>query len=100
MTLADITLPIPYEQARQYGLVFPAALAARLAEVQAQYGDPRTVPNPAALADGRYLLYGDCLTECVPGGILWAGFQHLDPSRFSEIEVLPIAEAEALLPSE
>ncbi len=98
MTLADVTLPLPYEQARQCALVFSAELASRLLEVQQEHGSPIHRASPARLADGRYLLYGDCLTECVPGGILWAGFSHLDPSRFAEIEVLPIADAEALLP--
>jgi hypothetical protein len=98
MTLADLTLPLPYEQARQYALIFSSELAARLLEVQQEHGSPIHRASPAMLADGRYLLYGDCLTECVPGGILWGGFSRLDAGRFGEIEVMPVAEAESLLP--
>ena len=44
------------------------------------------------------MLTADILTECVPGGLIYGGFSHLDSSRFDEIEVLPISDAVALLP--
>lgn len=97
MTLADLTLPVPYEQARLYGLVFAADLAERLAEVQAATPS-RFVAQPVALSDGRYLLCGDLLSEVGPGGLYAAGFSQLDAARFSEIEVMPLADAVALLP--
>lgn len=100
MTLADIELPVTYEWGIANALVFAADLAARLAEVQAEYGDPRHVPSPRLLTDGRYMLTADILTECVPGGLIYGGFSELDASRFNEIEVLPIEDATALLPSE
>jgi hypothetical protein len=98
MTLSDITLPVAYEWGVSNALVFADDLAVRLAEVQAEHGDPRHVPSPRLLADGRYMLTADILTECVPGGLIYGGFSHLDASRFDEIEVLPIADAIALLP--
>lgn len=98
MTLSDIKLPVRYDWARTNALVFHASLAQRLAEVQAQHGDPRHVPNPRRLTDGRFMLSGDILTECLPGGLVYGGFSHLDAARFDEIEVLPMAEALALLP--
>ena len=101
MTLADLlpSLPLPYGEARQYGLVFQADLAARLAEVQA--GEPskfRAVPVP--LIDGRFLVCGDLLSEVGPGGLYAEGFAKLDAGRFDEIEVMAWADALALLPSE
>lgn len=98
MTLADITLPVTYEWGRDRALLFDAALAQRLAEVQAEHGDPRHVPSPILLQDGRFMLPADILTECVPGGLVYGGFSHLDAGRFSEIEVVPMADAIALLP--
>jgi hypothetical protein len=98
MTLADITLPVSYEWGVAHALVFDVSLAQRLAEVQAQHGDPRHVPAPRTLTDGRYMLTADILTECVPGGLVYGGFSQLDAGRFDEIEVLPLAEALALLP--
>lgn len=98
MTLADITLPVSYEWGIANALVFADDLAVRLAEVQAEHGDPRHVPSPRLLTDGRYMLTADILTECVPGGLIYGGFSHLDASRFDEIEVMPIADAIALLP--
>jgi len=98
MTLSDITLPVTYEWGIAHALVFAEDLAVRLAEVQAEHGDPRHVPSPRLLTDGRYMLTADILTECVPGGLIYGGFSHLDASRFDEIEVLPIADAIALLP--
>lgn len=97
MTLADLSLPVPYEQACLYGLVFAADLAERLAEVQAATPS-RFVAQPVALSDGRYFLCGDLLSEVGPGGLYAAGFSQLDAARFSEIEVLPLADAVALLP--
>ena len=98
MTLADITLPVTYEWGASHALVFAEDLAVRLSEVQAEHGDPRHVPSPLLLTDGRYMLTADILTECVPGGLIYGGFSNLDASRFDEIEVLPIADAVALLP--
>ena len=98
MTLSDITLPVAYEWGVSNALVFADDLTVRLAEVQAEYGDPRHVPSPRLLTDGRYMLTADILTECVPGGLVYGGFSHLDASRFDEIEVMPIEDAIALLP--
>jgi hypothetical protein len=100
MTLADITLPVTYEWGQAHALLFDATLAQRLGEVQAQHGDPRHVPAPRTLTDGRWMLRGDILTECLPGGLVYGGFSQLDAARFDEIEVVPLADALALLPAE
>jgi hypothetical protein len=100
MTLADITLPVSYEWGVAHALVFGVALAQRLGEVQAQHGDPRHVPAPRTLTDGRFMLTADILTECLPGGLVYGGFSQLDAGRFDEIEVVPLADALALLPGE
>lgn len=99
MTLADLMgqLPLSYEEGRTYGLVFDTALATRLAEVQAQHPSQH-VAQPVELVDGRWLLCGDLLSEVGPGGLYAGGFSHLDPERFSEIEVLPWDEAVAMIP--
>jgi len=100
MTLSNITLPVTYEWGVAHALVFDVALAQRLGEVQAQHGDPRHVPAPRTLTDGRFVLTADILTECVPGGLVYGGFSQLDAGRFDEIEVVPLADALALLPPE
>jgi hypothetical protein len=100
MTLADLALPISYADAVQLALVFDAVLAQRLAEVQRQHGDPRHVPAPRLLTDGRWMLTADILTECSPGGLVYGGFSQLDAARFGEIAVVPMADALALLPAE
>lgn len=48
-------LPLPYETARTYGLAFGPAIAARLAEVQAERPSQH-VAMPVATDDGRFLL--------------------------------------------
>jgi hypothetical protein len=98
MTLANLTFPVTYEWGVAHALLFDAALAQRLAEVQSQHGDPRHVPSPRRLTDGRFMLTADILTECLPGGLVYGGFSQLDAARFDEIEVVPLAEALALLP--
>jgi hypothetical protein len=100
MTLADIALPVTYEWGVGHALLFDAALAQRLAEVQSQHGDPRHVTAPRTLTDGRFMLTADILTECLPGGLVYGGFSQLDAGRFDEIEVVPLAQALALLPGE
>lgn len=99
MTLADLTLPISYDDARQLALVFTPALAQRLAELHAVYGSPKCVPVPRELTDGRLMLSADVLTEVMPAGLLadmWAAADKavLLPS----VEVIPWADAVALLP--
>lgn len=100
MTLADVTMPVTYEWGISHALVFGPALAQRLAEVQGEHGDPRHVPAARSLTDGRWMLTADILTECLPGGLVYGGFSQLDAERFDEIEVVPLAEALALLPAE
>ena len=98
MTLSDIELPVDYEWGLNHALVFATDLAQRLAEVQAEHGDPRHVPAARLLTDGRWMLTADILTECLPGGLVYGGFSQLDATRFDEIEVMPMADALALLP--
>ena len=99
MTLSDLTLPICYDDARQWALVFTPALAARLAELHAQYGDNRLVPMPRTLMDGRLMLSADLLTEVMPGGLLHAMWQAADQAvLLASVEVMPWEDAVALLP--
>lgn len=99
MTLGDLTLPISYEDAKGYALVFTPALAARLAELHAEHGSPNLVPMPRQLTDGRLMLCGDILTEVMPGGLLHAMWQAADKAiLLPAVEVIPWADAVALLP--
>lgn len=99
MTLADLPLPISYQSAQAYALVFTPQLAARLAELHAQHGKPDCVPVPRVLSDGRLMLSADILTAIEPGGWLHEMWQHADMSvLLPAVEVVPIADALALLP--
>jgi hypothetical protein len=99
MTLSDLMLPISYEDARQYALVFTAQLAGRLAELHAVHGSQKCVPVPRVLTDGRLMLSADVLTEVGPGGLLKAMWAAADKAVLNaSVEVLPWADAVALLP--
>ena len=99
MTLADlITQPVSYETAKDLALVFSPELAAQLAAVQAEHGDPRHVASPVDLVDGRKMLCADLLTEIGPGGLYSGGFAHLPAELFPSVEVLPMSEVLPLLP--
>ena len=101
MTLADLTLPIPYADARGLALVFTPQLAARLAELHGQHGSTNCVPVPRDLTDGRLMLCADVLTEVEPGGLLYAMWKAADKEVLGQaVEVLPWADAIALLPPE
>ena len=101
MTLGDLTLPISYADARQWALVFTPALAARLAELHAEHGSRLCRPVPRVLTDGRLMLSADVLTEVGPGGLLEAMWAAADKDVLAQaVEVMPWAEAVALLPAE
>jgi hypothetical protein len=99
MTLADlITQPVSYETAKDLALVFSPELAAQLAAVQSEHGNPRHVASPVDLVDGRKMLCADLLTEVGPGGLYSGGFAHLPAELFPAVEVLPMSEVLPLLP--
>lgn len=99
MKLADITLPISYADAQAWALVFTPQLAARLAELHGLHGSVNAVPMPRTLTDGRLMLPADILTEIEPGGLLHAMWEAADKTVLMDaVEVLPWADAVALLP--
>lgn len=101
MKLADLTLPVSYEEARTLALVFTPQLAGRLAELHGLHGSPNCVPMPRTLTDGRLMLSADVLTEVGPGGLLEAMWSAADKQVLGQaVEVLPWADAVALLPPE
>lgn len=100
MTLDDLlaSLPSPTELVG-LALVFDEELRDRLVAVQAEYGDQRFTAYPVRLADGRFMHQASILTECQPGGLYHAGFSRLNAARFAEIDVIPYADAVAILPA-
>ena len=101
MTLADLTLPIAYNDARAFALAFTPALAGRLAELHRLHGSPNCVPMPRTLTDGRLMLSADILTEVMPGGLLHEMWAAADQAvLLPSVEVIPWDEAVALLPEE
>lgn len=99
MTLAGLTLPISYADARGLALVFTPQLAGRLAELHGQHGSPNCVPVPRTLTDGRLMLCADVLTEIEPGGLLHAMWEAADKQVLGQaVEVMAWADAVALLP--
>ena len=99
MTLEDIDLPISYEWGVAHALLFTPALAQRLAELHAEHGRQDCLASPVALTDGRLMLTADILTATEPGGYLHAMWQAADKAiLLPAVEVVPMADAEALLP--
>ena len=99
MTLADlIQQPVSYETAKDLALVFSPELAAQLAAIQAEHGNPRHVASPVDLTDGRKMLCADLLTEVGQGGLYSGGFSHLPAELFSLVQVMPMSDAILLLP--
>ena len=99
MTLQDITLPVTYAWGREHALLFSPQLAQRLAELHARYGRPDCIAMPTRLTDGRLMLSADILTAIEPGGWLHEMWQHADTATLlPAVEVVPIADAVALMP--
>lgn len=98
MTLSELALPIAYEKARQYALVFSPKLASRLAELHAMYGRPDCVAEPELLTDGRMMLCADLLTAIYPGGWLHGMWEAADKSvLLASVDVMPMSEAERMV---
>ena len=98
MTLAVlISQPLSYETAKDLALVFSSELAAQLASVQSEHGNPRHVAMPVDLVDGRKMLRADLLTEIGPGGLYAQGFAHLPAELFPLVEVFPMSQVLPLL---
>jgi hypothetical protein len=98
MTLADlINQPASYEKVKDLALVFSSELAAQLAAVQTEHGNPRHVAMPVDLIDGRKMLRADLLTEIGPGGLYAQGFAHLPAELFPLVEVTPMSQVLPLL---
>jgi hypothetical protein len=101
MTLADVSFPVAYEWGVAQALLFSPQLAQRLAELHAEHGRPDCVARPVALTDGRLMLTADILTATDPGGYLHAMWEAADKEvLLPAVEVMPLAEALALLPVE
>lgn len=101
MTLGDLVLPISYEEAKTYALVFTEELAVRLAELHAIHGSQKCVPMPLPLPDGRLMLSADVLTEVQPGGLLHDMWKAADKSVLNAaVEVIPWEEAVKYLTSQ
>jgi hypothetical protein len=99
MTLAELTLPISYEDSKQYALVFTPQLASRLAELHAEHGTHKCRPMPRVLSDGRLMLCADVLTEVMPGGLLHAMWEAADQAvLLASVAVIPWDDAVAMLP--
>jgi hypothetical protein len=101
MTLGDLTLPISHSEAQGLALVFTPQLAERLAELHSLHGSSNCVPVPSLMTDGRLMLCADVLTEVMPGGLLHAMWEAADKQVLAQaVEVMPWADAVALLPAD
>lgn len=97
MNLAEfLSSPLPDTATLQtLAIVFDTALAQKMLNFHAWYGDPRCTVYPAALADGRWCHVADILPQCLSeGGIYAAGFARLDATNFASVEVIPLADLE------
>ena len=92
MTLADLTLPLPYDDCRDLALVYDYATAAQWYEIQQEHGDPRHVATGRQLADGRWMMTGDVLSELHEGGILAWAVPYMTPEFMAAVEVVQASE--------
>jgi len=99
MILTDILdqLPLTYEHGQSYALIFHADLLPLLEAVQSAIPSQHRA-DPVVLADGRYMLPGDLLSEVGEEGLYAAGFNAFDPQVFQQIELIPFEDGVALLP--
>jgi hypothetical protein len=98
MTLSELTLPVPYAECKDLAMVYPYEVAVVWHTIQQEHGDPRHVATATQLTDGRWMLGGHLLSELYPGGIIGWALPHLTPEFMAAVEIIPLADALALLP--
>lgn len=86
-------------EAKALALVFGDEAKSALEAVQAQRPDAHNRVAPVQLSDGRWMLCADVLREALTGGLYAEGFALLPPELFSVVDVIPMADAVALLPA-
>lgn len=100
MNLSDLTLPLPYDECKDLAMVYPYEVAVLWYTIQQEHGDPRHVAGGQQLTDGRWFMGGHLLSELYEGGILAWALPHLTPDFMAAVEIIPLADAVALLPPE
>lgn len=95
--IAEVLFPegVP-DDLRQYGLVMPKTVRDSLVDKQDALNLQHRV-NPVALADGRYALNADVLTEAKTDG-LFNHIDQIDPDNLAQVVTMPLAAVFALLP--
>ena len=86
-----------YEELKDLALVFDSNLKNILEATQATLQSKHQA-SPVELSNGSYMLCADLLTEIHPGGLYSQGFGLLDTDLFSQVEVISMEEAAALIP--
>jgi hypothetical protein len=98
MTLAELTLPVPYAKSKSLAMVYPYDVAVLWYTTQQEHGDPRHVAAAQQLIDGRWMLGGHLLSELYTGGIIGWALPYLTPEIMAQVEVVPMSEVAPLLP--
>ena len=98
MTLADLELPMTREECESLALVYDYAVAVALYDIQQEHGDWRHVCYGRQLTDGRWMIDGEILSMVGPADIYGWLNEHMDTAVMEQIAIMPLADAEALLP--
>ena len=85
-----------YEELKGFALVFNSSLKNILEATQETFQSKHKA-SPVELTNGS-MLCADLLTEIHPTGLYSQGFGLLDTDLFSQVEVISMEEASALLP--
>jgi hypothetical protein len=86
-----------YEELKDLALVFDVNLKNILESTQATL-ESKHKASPVELTDGSYMLCADLLTEIGQKGLYAQGFGLLDTDLFTQVSVITMEEASALLP--
>lgn len=86
-----------YEELKSLALILNSNLKNILESTQETFQSKHKAA-PVELSNGSYMLCADLLTEIQPGGLYAQGFGLLDTDLFSQVEVISMEEAAALIP--
>ena len=86
-----------YEELKDLALILNSSLKNILESTQETFQSKHKA-SPVELSDGSFMLCADLLTEIQPGGLYSQGFGLLDSDLFTQVEVISMEQASALIP--
>lgn len=100
ITLNDLIDNNSYENTKNWVLVFDTNIKEMIMDISSQYGGSYFVPSIVPIANNKWMLYADILSEINEDGLFYNVWQFLDHELLlANTEILSITDASQLIES-